>query len=297
MQASRIETQYAQLGDGRRMSYCAYGDPEGKPVFYFHGTPGSRYEAEFSHQAGRRYGYRIIALDRPGIGCSDYVRGRRLLDWPKDVSHVAEQLGIDRFGVIGVSGGGPYALACCHTLSDRVDFSVLMGSWGPVAEERTLWDAMAPLDRFFGKLSSVAPWAFHVPFSFLGYAARKMSPQRFIRWLESSMSEADKELLSDEEMARFFAQDVKEAFRQGVRGPADDAIILYGDWGFGVEDIGVKVDLYHGMEDRLAPFAHAIYLDKKLPHSDLHAYPGDGHLFVMTLLDDVLEQVSDGDIG
>ena len=80
MRENGAETRYVQLGDGRRMSYCEHGDPRGRRVFYFHGTPGSRYEAEFSHRAGREYGYRILALDRPGIGCSEYVSGRRLRD-------------------------------------------------------------------------------------------------------------------------------------------------------------------------------------------------------------------------
>lgn len=292
MPGNRVETRYVRLRNGRQISYCEYGDPRGRPVFYFHGTPGSRYEAEFSHQAGKEHGKRIIALDRPGIGFSDYVSGRRLLDWPKDVREVAARLGIDGFGVIGVSGGGPYALACCYAMSDRLDFSALMGSWGPVAEWPALWNEMAPLDRFFGRLSRRAPWAFYGPFSILGCAAKKMSPQGFVKLIESSMSEADEELLSDEEMARFFAEDVKEAFRQGVRGPADDAIILYGEWGFEVEDIEVEVGLYHGEEDKSAPYGFALYLDEKLPQSNLHSYPGEGHLFVMRLFGQVFERVS-----
>ena len=261
-------------------------------MFYFHGTPGSRYEAGFSDQAGREYGYRIIALDRPGVGHSDYVSGRRLLDWPEDVREVAEQLGIDRFGLIGVSGGGPYVLACCHAIPDRLDFSVLMGSWGPVAEEPTLWRDVARLDRFFGRLSRGAPWAFYAPFSLLGYAARKLSPQRFASSLGSSMSEADKALLRDDAMSRFFSEDVTEGFRQGVRGPADDAIILYSDWGFRVDVIEAEVNLHHGREDKFAPFSHAKYLHEHLPRSTLHAYPGEGHLFVMKLFGTLFEQLS-----
>jgi pimeloyl-ACP methyl ester carboxylesterase len=195
MQENKPETRLLQLADDRQIAYCEYGDPVGKPVFYFHGTPGSRYEPALGDQAGREHGYRILALDRPGIGRSDYVEGRSLLDWPQDVNAVAAQLEIDRFGVMGISGGGPYALACGHALSDRLAFSVLMGSWGLVAEEPALWKEVAPLDRFFGRLSKHMPWAFYVPFSLIGTAARKLSPQGFVRSMESSMSEADKELM------------------------------------------------------------------------------------------------------
>jgi pimeloyl-ACP methyl ester carboxylesterase len=220
------ETQFIHTADGRKLAYCEYGDPQGKPVFYFHGTPGSRLEPVFGDEAGREYGFRLIAPDRPGIGQSDYAENRKLLDWPLDVAAAADQLGIGHFGVIGVSGGGPYALACSRVLAKRLDFCVLMGSWAPVAEEPALWELMAPLDRFFGRLSRSAPRAFHLPFSLLGASARWLSPRGFIRSLDSSLSEPDRHLLEEEALAEFFREDIVEAFRQGVRGPADDAIIL-----------------------------------------------------------------------
>lgn len=285
-------TQFVRIGVDRRLAYCEYGDPNGEPVFYFHGTPGSRYEPAFGDQAARTYGYRIIALDRPGIGKSPYAKRRRLLDWPQDVQVVAGRLGVDRFGVIGASGGGPYALACCYALPERITFSALMGSWGPVAAEPALWQDMAPLDHFFGKLSSRAPWAFYAPFSLIGYAAKWMSPPGFAKTLQSSMSGADQRLMGDEQMARFYAEDVKEAFRQGVRGPADDAIILYRAWGFEVGEIDMTVHMFHGEQDQFAPFSHAEYLHKQIPQSRLYRYPEEGHLFLVKLFGEVFEQVS-----
>ncbi len=288
----KSETQYIQVNDQRRIAYCEYGDLQGNPVFYFHGTPGSRYEPSFGDQAGKDYGYRIIALDRPGLGQSDYVKGRRLLDWPQDVKSVAEQLSIKRFGVIGASGGGAYALACSYAIPEHLEFSAILGSWGPVAVEPELQEEMAPLDRFFSKLSNKAPWIFYMPFSVLGYAAQKMSPQGFIRLLDSSMSAADKQFIADEEMAQFFADDIAEGFRQGIRGPADDAILLYGDWGFGVEEIAVEVHLFHGEEDRFAPYSYAVYFNEKIPQTKLHSYQQKGHLFILQLFDEVFEQVA-----
>jgi pimeloyl-ACP methyl ester carboxylesterase len=285
-------TQYVQVSAHRRLAYCEYGDPNGEPLFYFHGTPGSRYEPAFGDQVAKAYGYRIIALDRPGIGQSPYVKGRRLLDWPQDVGAVAGRLGVDRFGVIGASGGGPYALACCYALPAQLTFSALLGSWGPVAAEPALWQDMAPLDQFFGKLSSRAPWAFYAPFALIGYAAKWMSPQGFAKSLQSSMSAADQRLMADEQMACFYAEDVKEAFRQGVRGPADDAIILYRDWGFELGEIDVTVHMFHGAQDQFAPFSHAEYLHKQIPQSRLYKYPEEGHLFLVKLFGEVFEQVS-----
>lgn len=289
----RPETRYLRVGDDRQIAYCEYGDPQGKPVFYFHGTPGSRYEPALADPVATEYGYRIIALDRPGMGRSDYVKGRRLLDWPQDVKEVARQLGIETFGVMGASGGGPYVLACSYGIPEQLEFAVLMGSWGPVAAEPQLWQQMAPLDQFFGKLSKSASWILYVPFSLLGYAAQWMSPQGFINLLESSMSAADKQLVEDQEMAQFFADDIAEGFRQGVRGPADDAIILYGEWGFRVEDIETEIHLFHGEEDKFASYSYAVYFDEKIPQTKLYGYQGEGHLFIIAhLFADVFKQVS-----
>src|SRR6266536_1812907 len=102
------------------LAYTHYGDPNGQPVMYFHGWPGSRLEAELVSGEARTAGALVIAVDRPGMGGSDFQRGRRLLDWADDVVALADALQLERFAVLGVSGGGPYALACAHAIPQRV---------------------------------------------------------------------------------------------------------------------------------------------------------------------------------
>jgi pimeloyl-ACP methyl ester carboxylesterase len=99
-----------KLGDGRALAYAEYGDPVGRPVFYFHGFPGSRLEAALADSAASSVSMRLVAVDRPGYGRSDFKPRRRILDWPEDVSELARELAIDRFSVLGVSGGGPYGI-------------------------------------------------------------------------------------------------------------------------------------------------------------------------------------------
>ena len=292
MSVTEIDTRHLELVDGRELAYCDYGDPKGQPIFYFHGTPGSRFEAQFSEEAGKTHGYRVIALDRPGLGGSEIQPGRTVLDWPRDVAAAADQLGFENFGVIGVSGGGAYALACAHALPERLDSCTVMGSWAPVAEDPSLWKAMAPLDRFFGRISGAAPLLFYAPFSMIGLAARWLPAPAFIKSLDSSMCEADRRLMQDADMAAFFAHDIQEAFRQGVRGPADDAMLLYQDWGFQLAEIQSKVRILHGSEDRFAPISFARALERMLPHSTLEEYPGQGHLFVVRLFEELFGELS-----
>jgi pimeloyl-ACP methyl ester carboxylesterase len=106
--------------DGRTLAYAEYGDPDGKLVFYFHGTPGSRLEHHSDDAIARERGARIITADRPGYGHSDFQPHRTFLDWPDDVVQLADALEIERFAVCGWSGGTPHAAACAYKIPDRL---------------------------------------------------------------------------------------------------------------------------------------------------------------------------------
>lgn len=107
------------LPDGRRLGYAEYGDSGGSPVFFLHGQPGSRLGRHHDESIATGLGARIVAVDRPGYGLSDYQSGRRLVDWPADVVALAEALNLGRFAVASVSNGGPYALACAALVPER----------------------------------------------------------------------------------------------------------------------------------------------------------------------------------
>ena len=246
------EAQLLTLESGRTLAYQEYGDPSGRPVFYFHGTPGSRQEASHAHRAGLELGFRIVAADRPGMGRSDHHKGRTLLDWPRDVLELSDHLGLWQFGVLGLSGGGPHALVCAHQIPERLDFTVVMGSWAPVYNTPLAQD-MANLDRFFARLSRTIPLAFYLPFSMFLIAARYFSPETFVKSFDSSLCEADRQMLQDPELAAFFAADIREAFSQGVQGPADEAMLLYNDWDFRVEDIRENREKLAPANDRYQP--------------------------------------------
>ena len=114
------ETCFITLKSGRQLCYAEYGDPEGVPLMYFHGWPSSRLQAFSLDPICREKGVRLIAPDRPGIGQSEPELNRTLRDWPPVVVELADALGIGSFLVMGVSGGGPYAVATAEALPDRV---------------------------------------------------------------------------------------------------------------------------------------------------------------------------------
>jgi pimeloyl-ACP methyl ester carboxylesterase len=148
------------------LCYAEYGDTRGTPAFYFHGFPGSRVEAQVVVSIGAQRGVRLLAVDRPGFGRSDFQPGRTIADWPQDVRALADALGLDRFAVLGVSGGAPYALACARDLGDRLTAVGVASGLGPVQGSQSL-RGMFLLNRTGLLLARRAPWFSPVLFAAL----------------------------------------------------------------------------------------------------------------------------------
>jgi len=125
--------QTIKLADGRKLGYDEFGSQDGRPVFYFHGTPSSRLEWQLfgSDALAKALRLRLIVPDRPGMGLSSFAAGRRISDWPADVASLADHLGMQRFAVLGYSGGGPYAVACALALPERLTRVGVVSGAGP----------------------------------------------------------------------------------------------------------------------------------------------------------------------
>lgn len=264
------------LHDGRRLGYCEYGKPEGEPGFYFHGHPGSRLEAELADEASAEAGLRIIALDRPGYGLSDFQPDRAMLDWPRDVEEAADALGLDRFSVLGTSGGGPYALACAHELSERVTRAGVVSGVGPYdapgVTQGMRWQNRVgfQLGARFPPLARLIMWSME--------RQLRRSPDRVLDAIADAMSPVDAEIARRPEIRNRLGAVIAEAFRQGSRGAALDVVLLGRPWGFRVDEIEPVVFLWQGEADVLVPPAMGRYLAAHI--RDCHAtfFPKQGHL-------------------
>jgi pimeloyl-ACP methyl ester carboxylesterase len=143
--AGSVDGCVIRLDDGRRLGFVEYGEPSGPALLYFHGHPGSRLEARFLADAAGRAGLRLISLDRPGLGLSDYQPRRRLRDWSDDVAQIIDRLGLQRVAIIGYSAGAPYALDCAYRLTGRVTACAVVSGAGEV-------------DPLIRMLASWMPW-------------------------------------------------------------------------------------------------------------------------------------------
>lgn len=273
------------LDDGRVLAFAQYGDRNGKPLFYFHGWPASRLSAAVYHQLGKKLHIRIIAPDRPGYGISDYQEGRTLLDWPDDVLAIADHLRFNKFAVMGVSGGGPYAAVCAYKISERISRTGIVAGLSPIFGKEAL-DGML----WFSKIG----WENFGDNSWLrkGSAILQLLNTRYgpalglHRFLFGSKT--DKKLNSGIKLRDRKRQAMKEAFRQGCAGPEHDLKLYTTDWGFDLKDIRSTVFLWYGSDDKNVSLNMGKYYKRKVPNSTLTVYSGEGHLISLTHAEDIL---------
>jgi pimeloyl-ACP methyl ester carboxylesterase len=292
MELKRKEGKKLALRDGRTLGYAEYGDPKGKPLFYCHGFPASRFEAELTAAAAIKTGMWIIAADRPGFGESEFQPGRTLLGWADDVSELADALGMDRFAILGVSGGGPYALACAHRIPLRLTSIGIVGSLGPLAGTRLLTGMRWPARLFFG-LSRRSPALLRLVLKNLLPFLRRQ-PSVTLKLLTIAAPAADRMVLARTEAKRILAASMKEAFRVGVQGAITELNLYSRPWGFAPDEISETVHLWHGAADATVPPSHGRYLAAALPHCRASFVAGEGHFSLpLEHMEEILSTLSE----
>jgi pimeloyl-ACP methyl ester carboxylesterase len=276
-----------RLRDGRRLGSAEWGDPGGRPLLYFHGWPGSRLEGRLGDEAARAKGVRLIALDRPGMGLSDYQPRRTLVDWPDDVLQVAAALGLDRFAVLGISGGGPYAAACAWKLSERLTGAGIVSCLAPLDVPGVI-AGMGRRNRLSFQLVGRLAALRRVLFAAMAVSVRRRPDRILERGVEAAV---DKKYLGRPEVRKILVESLSEAFRSGSRGPAWEMGLYARPWGFRLEDIRTPVHLSHGEQDANAPVTMGRYLATVIPDCQATFYSGEGHLHFVDRLPEIFAAV------
>jgi pimeloyl-ACP methyl ester carboxylesterase len=279
------------LPDGRRLGYAEWGDPHGWPVLFFHGTPSSRLGLEWAEDAAVGRGARVLSLDRPGHGLSDFSPRRTLLDWSRDVDAFADAIGLGSFAVVGWSGGGPYVLACAAAIPARLIGAAVLSGCGPL-DTREARRSCSDVDRTMLALSTRVPLAARVVLKPVVAAARR-TPKLALKSIEHDLSPRDVDVFrrvnpDPSAAVAFFL----EAFRSGARGVIDDYRVLASPWGFAPDDIEIPVHFWHGDDDRMVAISQAQTVAERVPKATFDVVPGAGHLLLMEHLDDVLAQLT-----
>ncbi len=279
------------LDDGRTIGYATWGEPEGTPVFFAHGTPGSRRVLcpsldDPAWLSQRRL--RFIGVDRPGYGYSGPRPEAGLLDCAEDFVRVADRLCIECFSAIGFSGGGPYAIALGALVPERVGGVAAVSGLGMLDRPEAL-EGMDEANAADFEMARESP---EVLATELDEAAREVRENSWgnVSEISEELPEGDRRMLERPDAQAFFFGPSQEAVRQGASGWVDDYLRFVRPWPFRLDGIvGVDVRFYHGEDDVLVPAHHAKHLAERIPGSRLQLYPGEGHFSIDRHIKEIVE--------
>ena len=266
--------------DGRTLAYYERGKPDGIPVLISHGTPGSRFTRHPDPEMYERHGVHAVIYDRPGYGRSDPHPGRTVADAAADFEAIADELGFERFAVVGGSGGAPHVLACGALLGDRViRVGALVTPAPSDSPDFDFFDGLADINvkEFGAALEGKEAIDAHLQPYVEGIRA---DPDGVIDQIASELPDVDRAIMEREDFRTVVKQAFLEAVRQGVRGWADDDLAFAKPWGFELEDVRTEVRLWQGELDVLAPRSHGEYVASRLPNARFELLEGGGHFIV-----------------
>lgn len=276
------------VGDGRRLGFASFGTPHGRVVFWLHGTPGARRQIPIEARAyAEEHDLRIIGIDRPGIGWSTAHVYDDVLGWTEDLALVADTLGVEDFHTIGLSGGGPYALAAAAAFPERVRSVAVLGGVAPTVGEDA---AVGGLVRVALPLAPLLTRA-RVPLSLaLTNTVRVARPfgGTALDLYRLLQPRGDRRVLGRPEFRAMFIDDLVNGSRKQVSAPVADLLLFTRHWGFSLADVRVPVLWWHGDGDHIVPFCHGEHCVARLPDARLFILEGESHLGGMTMAEDVL---------
>jgi pimeloyl-ACP methyl ester carboxylesterase len=278
-----------RLPDGRRLSYAEFGDPQGLPVLAIHGTPGSRFMFGLTDGAARERGLRVIAPDRPGYGHSDYRRNPSLVRSTEDFLSLADALRVERLAVIGVSGGGPHAIATVSAMPDRVALLALISPVGPVAECRKQV-RMSRMHRLIFTRMGRSPQACATFFWSLRGMVR-WAPGVAYRALQQRVTPADRFVLNRAEVKANLQAAIREGLKPGIKGALQDLRLFCSPWGLSLAEIDVPSVMWQGSDDTIVPPSAAYHLAAQLPNCRLDVIQEAGHYWGFANFARVLDAV------
>ncbi|MGZ4671354.1 MAG: alpha/beta fold hydrolase [Ilumatobacteraceae bacterium] len=273
--------------NGATVGYYEYGDPAGKPVLAFHGTPACGAGFAFADSAALDRRLRVLAPDRPGIGRSSPRDSWRVGDYPAMVSAFADVLGIERFGVWGYSGGGPYAVACAAKLGNRVDAAAVASGMGEVGVYAKPAD-FEKTDRQMLSLAVKHPAIARGIMAAAGWLAQR-SPKSAVKSFEKQLDPSDRAVAATlgepSEVIALFTR----ALQNGAQGVVADYASIARPWGCDLSAVVITVSVWHGTADRMVPLHHAEQLAARLPKAKLTTWEGEGHLGTITHVGEILD--------
>jgi pimeloyl-ACP methyl ester carboxylesterase len=264
--------------DGRTLTAREGGDPDGVPMLVYAGTPGSSLLYEPHLRDAEAKGVRLFSYDRPGYGGSTRNKGREVAACAVDAVAVCDALGVERFCLWGVSGGGPHALATAALLPDRVAAAAALAPVAPFdAEGLDFFEGMGEQNVEDTKAALESEEAHLAVLERERKELLGTSPEELVDVLETLLGPADREVLTGR-IAAFLLENMRAGVEGTLDGWFDDGVAFTQPWGFDLASIRVPVLHWQGEQDKFVPFGHGEWLSRHIPGVESHLSPEDGHI-------------------
>lgn len=273
----KLEGNIAVTED-RQIGFAEFGDPRGRAVFWLHGTPGARRQIPAEARAyAEEQRIRLIGIDRPGIGSSTPHQYANVAAFADDLRVIADTLGIDRMSVVGLSGGGPYALAAAAAMPERVIGAGIIGGVAPTVGPDAISGGLMTLGSKVAPLLEVAGTPIRIAAGTLIRVIRPVADPAL--YIYAAVSPApDRRMLVRPEFRAMFLDDLLNGSRKQLAAPFADVVVFARDWGFRLDEVKVAVRWWHGDADHIIPFSHGQHCVARLPDAHLYHLPGESHL-------------------
>jgi pimeloyl-ACP methyl ester carboxylesterase len=271
---------FLKLQDGRHLGFAEYGVPHGKPVLFFHGLTGNRFDAALLHQVALSNNCRLVSIDRPGIGISSMDKKRSILSWVDDVEALTDYLGVKKFSIIGHSGGAPFTVACAYKIPDQLNGVAIVAGIGPV-EIPEVAASLSQGQRFLNNAINTMPW---ITRCMMKLTSIMFNNPGLLKYGLKQMPEVDIFALQSQESHEELAARMMETFRQGIVGASLEMQLILKPWGFDLTQIKLKcpITIWQGGFDKQVPVAHAEIYARLISNAKLHFFKQEGHISLLT---------------
>lgn len=275
------------LPDGRNLEYHEQGDPDGIPVIYIHGTPDSGATlGSLENKLGKQLGIRWIGPNRPGIGASTFYPNRRVLDYHSDIKALTEHLGLERYCILGTSGGTGYTLACAqHLPRNKLGAVGICAGIGP-------WEAglegQSEINSSVMQIWKDSPEVILDTLSQIYVPAASTSDYAAIETLwrgevEKWFTGADQEQLREESSIQAAVRTFRQVYLHGTAAHAKDMRLNTQNWGFEIQDVDYEgLMLWYGSKDENTSPQMGRYMAERLKGCEYKEYEGRTHFTIWT---------------
>lgn len=277
------------LKDGRKLGFAEYGKVNGYPIIYCHGSQSSRLEMHYEHSFAIENDLRIITIDRPGHGISDFNPNGSILEFARDAKQLITYLKIDRFSIAGMSAGSAFALGMSYLYPENIHKTSIISGFAPFNQEIT--KHLSSEVKIILHLAKAFPFLFKI---LIKIQAKQIinRPKKVLNGFLRIMSEPDQKALRNQLVINTIESMFKEAFRNGSKGVVYEiSNLLVRNWEFDLNEIQVPVTFWQGKKDNNIPYEWAQYMSSVIKEANLKEFPEEGHLLIFKYAEEIFKDL------